>query len=219
MRALSAKLTYANVISTLCLFMLLGGGAYAATQLPAKSVGTKQLKNGAVTGPKIRKASIEATKLTSLAMMTLKGANGAKGAKGATGAKGDRGAVGPQGAQGPTGTFAAPEALRLVGDPGQPTFGSGWQNFSPSDRPPAAFYVDRQGIVHLQGEVTRASGTGTSIFVLPSGYAPELQQSFGAVGNGGTFAVVSAEPNGEIHFNSGDPGVLHLNGITWRAGK
>jgi hypothetical protein len=121
--------------------------------------------------------------------------------------------------QGPTGTFAAPEPLRVVGDTGQPAFGTGWENFSASTRPPAAFYVDRQGIVHLQGEVTRSSGTGAQIFVLPAGYAPELQQTFPAVGNGGAFAVVSIEPSGEVHFDSGDPGVLHLNGITWRAGK
>ena len=28
------RLTYANVVSTLCLFLLLGGGAYAAFSLP-----------------------------------------------------------------------------------------------------------------------------------------------------------------------------------------
>jgi hypothetical protein len=109
MQALRSKLTYANVISTLCLFMLLGGGAYAASRLPVKSVGTRQLKNGAVTGRKIRKASIEAIKLTPLAMMTLKGARGPKGAtgaKGAAGARGERGPSGPQGAPGNSGAFA-----------------------------------------------------------------------------------------------------------------
>jgi hypothetical protein len=49
MRPLRLKLTYANVISTLCLFLLLGGGAaFAASQLGKNSVGTKQLKKGAV---------------------------------------------------------------------------------------------------------------------------------------------------------------------------
>jgi len=226
MRALRSKLTYANVISTLCLFLLLGGGAaMAAGKLARNSVGTRQIKNAAITGPKIKRASIEATKLTALATSTLKGATGPRGPKGATGAKGvagakgERGPVGPQGPQGPTGTFAAPEALRVVGAADQPAFGAGWENFNPSTRPPAAFYLDRQGIVHLQGEVTRASGTGAQVFVLPAGYAPELQQTFPAVGNSGTLAVISIEPNGEVHFNSGDPGVLHLNGVTWRAGK
>lgn len=42
------RLTYANVISTLCLFLLLGGGAYAAIRLPRNSVGSRQLKPKAV---------------------------------------------------------------------------------------------------------------------------------------------------------------------------
>lgn len=90
MRTLRDKLTYANVISTLCLFMLLGGGAYAAkNSLAPGSVGTKQLKTNAVTGKKIKKATIDASKLTPAAVTTLKGT------------KGD---PGPAGAQGPQGT-------------------------------------------------------------------------------------------------------------------
>lgn len=92
MRTLRDKLTYANVISTLCLFMLLGGGAYAASQLPKNSVGAKQIKNGAITGKEIKKKSIDAGKLTPAAVATLKGA------------KGDAGPVGPLGPQGPGGT-------------------------------------------------------------------------------------------------------------------
>jgi collagen triple helix repeat protein len=112
MRALHSKLTYANAISTLCLFLVLGGGAaFAAGRLAPNSVGTRQLRNAAVTGPKIKRASIETTKLTQLAINTLKGqrgakgATGAKGAKGATGAKGD---TGPRGATGATGLPGAP---------------------------------------------------------------------------------------------------------------
>ncbi len=51
-------LTYANVISTLCLFLVLGGGAWAATSLPKKSVGTPQLKANAVTGAKVKNGSL-----------------------------------------------------------------------------------------------------------------------------------------------------------------
>lgn len=36
-------LTYANVASTICLFIVLGGGAYAAATLPKNSAGTKQM--------------------------------------------------------------------------------------------------------------------------------------------------------------------------------
>jgi hypothetical protein len=48
------RLTYANVISTLALFVALGGASYAASgALAPGSVGTKQLHNGAVTPPKL----------------------------------------------------------------------------------------------------------------------------------------------------------------------
>src|SRR6185312_11471460 len=52
------RLTYANVVATICLFLVLGGGAWAATSLPKNSVGTKQLKNGAVTGAKVKKGAL-----------------------------------------------------------------------------------------------------------------------------------------------------------------
>ena len=67
------RLTYANVVSTVCLFVVLGGGAYAAVQLPPKSVGTKQLRNKAVkrvkiaakavTGPKIARNAVTGPKV------------------------------------------------------------------------------------------------------------------------------------------------------------
>lgn len=90
MRNLRSRLTYANVISTLCLFIVLGGGAYAAKQAaPAKnSVGTKQLKKNAVTGKKIKAGTIDTSKLTPSAVATLKGGAGP---------------AGPQGIQGPQG--------------------------------------------------------------------------------------------------------------------
>lgn len=57
------RLTYANVVATLALFAALGGGAYAAVQLPPKSVGTRQLKNKAVKTVKIGKHAVTGTKL------------------------------------------------------------------------------------------------------------------------------------------------------------
>jgi len=103
MKNLRSRLTYANVISTLCLFMLLGGGAYAATQLPKNSVGAKQLKKGAVTGAKIKQGTIDASKLTPTATAGLKGAPGERGA---AGPQGPRGIQGVQGAAGDPGAYA-----------------------------------------------------------------------------------------------------------------
>lgn len=57
-------LTYANVISTLCLFLVLGGGAaFAATKLAKSSVGTEQLKGEAVTKGKMAPNSVNSKKV------------------------------------------------------------------------------------------------------------------------------------------------------------
>lgn len=47
-----------NTIALIALFVALGGTAYAATALPAHSVGTKQLKKSAVTSVKVKDNSI-----------------------------------------------------------------------------------------------------------------------------------------------------------------
>ena len=53
------KLTYANVIATLALFLALGGGAaYAASQVAKNSVGTRQLRKNAVTAEKVKDGSL-----------------------------------------------------------------------------------------------------------------------------------------------------------------
>lgn len=53
----------ALVVSTVALFVALGGTSYAAFTLPSNSVGTKQLKAGAVTGPKIGNGAVTGPKL------------------------------------------------------------------------------------------------------------------------------------------------------------
>ena len=47
-----------NIVAYLALFVALGGSAYAAASLPKDSVGTKQLKNRAVTNPKLAKGAV-----------------------------------------------------------------------------------------------------------------------------------------------------------------
>jgi hypothetical protein len=51
-------LTYANVTATIAVFIALGGGAYAATSLPAGSVGTKQIKRNAVVSSRVKDQSL-----------------------------------------------------------------------------------------------------------------------------------------------------------------
>ncbi|MBF4160987.1 hypothetical protein [Nocardioides acrostichi] len=55
--------TYAGVTSTLALVIALSGGAYAATQLPKNSVGTRQLQKNAVTTAKIKSNAVKGPKI------------------------------------------------------------------------------------------------------------------------------------------------------------
>src|SRR3954453_7999099 len=55
--------TYANVVSTICLFLLLGGATAFAAGLGKGSVGTRQLKRNAVTSAKVKDGSLQAKDL------------------------------------------------------------------------------------------------------------------------------------------------------------
>lgn len=61
-----------TVIAYLALFVALGGSAYAATQLPKNSVGSKQLKSNAVTAAKIKNGAVSGAKIGA---NTVTGAN------------------------------------------------------------------------------------------------------------------------------------------------
>lgn len=98
------RLSYANIVSTLCLFIVLGGGAWAATQLPKNSVGTKQIRTEAVTPAKLSKA----------AKATLTGPQGPKGEPGPQGATGAKGDVGPTGKEGPAGPTGEPGTANVI---------------------------------------------------------------------------------------------------------
>lgn len=112
--------TLSGLVACLALFLALGGGAYAAVTLPRESVGTGQLKEGAVTGSKIRAGSLTSA---DFAAGTLKpgpqgedgpagprgpaGTTGERGPKGQGGEAGEEGPAGPQGRQGREGEAGA----------------------------------------------------------------------------------------------------------------
>ena len=52
------KLTYANVTATMALFIALGGTGYAAVQLPRNSVGSSQIRSGAVSKSELHRGAI-----------------------------------------------------------------------------------------------------------------------------------------------------------------
>lgn len=116
---LHSRLTYANVVATVAMFIALGGAGYAAIKVPKNSVGTKQLKNGAVTKEKIRKSTLAAL-------------------------QGDgQGIPGKEGAQGPTGPAGTAVRWALVNWSGSIVASSGGvTEVTIPEQDPSQYFVD-----------------------------------------------------------------------------
>jgi hypothetical protein len=99
--ALRERLTYANVMATVAVFLALGGVSYAAVSLPRGSVGREQLRKDSVTKSKIARKSVGRSELRrrgvtkgslsswirrQLRRRAKMGATGPRGAKGPAGA-------------------------------------------------------------------------------------------------------------------------------------
>jgi hypothetical protein len=114
-RALQARLTYANVMSTLAVFAALCGSSYAAVKLKANSVRSVHIKNGQVKKQDLAANSVDGSKVADgtlgandfIAGQLSNGAQGERGPQGERGAPGEQGPQGEQGLrglQGATGT-------------------------------------------------------------------------------------------------------------------
>lgn len=90
----------ALVVACIALLVALSGTGYAAITLPRDSVGTAQLRDGAVTSQKIRDASVSTADLSPAARRALRGRVGPQGPAGHKGDKGDKGDPGPVGIAG-----------------------------------------------------------------------------------------------------------------------
>lgn len=77
MKTIRSRLTYANVMSTIAVFLIIGGAtAFAATHLGKNSVGTKQLKKNAVTGAKVKDGSLTGADVAAGSLATANFADG-----------------------------------------------------------------------------------------------------------------------------------------------
>jgi hypothetical protein len=94
MKTVHKRPSYASVMSTIAVFLVLGGGvAGAAFELGKNSVGSKQLKRNAVTAAKIKNNAVTAEKVQDGSLLSSdfkagqlpSGAQGPQGAKGAAG--------------------------------------------------------------------------------------------------------------------------------------
>ena len=210
MSRLRPKLTYANVMATVAVFIALGGASYAALKLPKNSVGPKQLKKNAVTTAKIKKEAVTAGKVK---QGTL------------TGVQINSSTLGTVPTAQTANSLAPSEGWHEVGAPNQPGFHDGWNNLpSGLSRETVGFYKGQDGVVHLKG--VAKSGTGV-IFNLPPGYRPVNQRvllfpvSCGC-GTQDTGTVIIEGPGlASGHEGAVDPPSeatsVSLDGITFRA--
>jgi hypothetical protein len=110
---LASRLTYANVVASLALFVALGGGAYAAVTLPNNSVGSRQIKNAAVTHADLAKNAVTGANVKDGSLLSADFKTGQLPA-GPPGPKGDGGAPGLPGAAGQPGAPGSPAAHPTV---------------------------------------------------------------------------------------------------------
>jgi len=220
MKALRQKLTYANVVATLALMIAVAGGtALAATRaLPRNSVGTRQIRNHAVTGPKIKIASLGTVPSATVAAHATSAdsaarANSADTAAHATSADtaGDADALGGLGAA--SYARSEPEPIHIVGAPSEPAFEDGCHAEAGSFGE-VGFYKDGFGIVHLVGFASCPIPTAT-VFTLPAGFRPAVDNLMVVAMGETTSGEIGVEPDGEVRIFGGDG--PRLFGVTFRA--
>lgn len=105
-----------TVVAGIALLFALGGVGYAATVLPAGSVGTAQLKAGAVVSSKVKNGSLRSEDFG--AGVLRRGPAGPQGAQGPQGPAGTAGTAGPTGPAGPAGPTGSQGPQGSQGAPG-----------------------------------------------------------------------------------------------------
>jgi hypothetical protein len=227
------RLSYANVASTLALFIALGGASYAAIKLPKDSVGGRQIKAGAVKAGDLADGAVKASKLKAGAVGSGSLAPGAVTADKLVG-----GAVGHAALAGDAvdsgnivdGSIAAGD-LAPIESPHDVTLQpcDATHDWTAAGGLDPHYWLDRDGMVHLEGAVSCA-GTATAgslIFSMPAAYRPaEDVVRFGVLGGGQSVAQVAAVINtfdAGFVYDAGSSGTtsddyVSLEGITYRAG-
>ena len=123
-KRLQGRLTYANVMATIAVFIALGGVGIAASRLPKNSVTAKQIKANAVRASEIKASAVKTSEVANGSLLGTDFAQGQlpTGPTGATGPQGATGATGVQGIVGPTAGAADVNGVAL---PANPNVGSG----------------------------------------------------------------------------------------------
>jgi hypothetical protein len=221
-----SRLTYANVMATVAVFIALGGSGYAAVKINGKNIRNKsiagtKLRNRTISGGKLKKNTLTGAEIRESRLGTVPRAKNADSAT-AAGTAGSAATASNASALGgiaPSGFVRTPtDPTHLVGTPGNPSFKNGWANFGASFTP-AGFYKDQLGVVHLQG-MLNPPGSASTIFTLPPGYRPSPAWNFNEFGVLGDTGMTTVEVifDGDVQSSQSQNNEVVLNGITFRAG-
>jgi hypothetical protein len=191
MKSVRKRLTYANVMSSIAVFLVVAGGsAFAANQLGKNTVGSKQLKKNAVVTAKIKNGAVTGAKLnlstigkvpsaakadTATTAESAKTAETAKAAKTAESADTAKNAGHATTADSATTAGTANLAKSLPALNFSPiTLEHGWAPYSLLETygGTPSFAKDTQGFVHLEGVLSGTGKTSNTIGILPEGFRP-----------------------------------------------
>jgi hypothetical protein len=212
------RLTYANVMSTLAVFLVLSGGAaYAASNLGKNSVGSKQLRKSAVTAAKIKKGAVTAVKLrdgsitaAKVADRTLTGTQINSSTLGTVpAATRAESASRADSATSADHASSADDAARFGGvvpvPPATPIeLLNGWVPYGEAyDQP--AYWVDANGVVNLKGSVKQPVPASDVIFILPVGLRPARSTNWPATLDQARFGTIEIEADGRVRARTFTP--------------
>ena len=94
-----------------------------------------------------------------------------------------------------------------------PALATGWTNISPTNRTSAGYWLDAQGVVHLQGYVGYSSGGTTTIFTLPAGFIPIRCPLIPVITNTGPGSILVDQSTGVVSQLTGGTGWISLDGV------
>jgi hypothetical protein len=220
-----ARLTYANVVASLALALVVGGGTYAASAQRAGEEVIKAcvVKKGAAKGDvRITKSTCKSSERSVEWNQT--GVPGATGAAGATGPSGSPDTPAQvltklltvdgagSGLDADSLDGLSNDVWHVVGAVGEPTFQNSWVNANLGPVPgTAAFTKDATGVVHIRGQVkngTVSSNSFGAVFILPVGYRPLRDIYVPALTTNGSNVVtpgwVGISPTGDVVVGVGN---------------